>query len=120
MLIRNRSASSYRSGVTAGISVFMERKTPCKAPATLGGVGDSDSDVFCSVLAAQALSRMVQTPHLPNTTFVTREGSQGSPMGTLECSTQECHVPNRWHVLGDRWIRAKGGFRVTLLLCHRR
>lgn len=50
MLIRNRSASSCRSGVTSGISVFVERKPLCRAPATLGGVGDSDPDVGTPVL----------------------------------------------------------------------
>lgn len=109
MLIRNRSAPSYRSGVTSGI-----RENPCVELLPPWVVL-----VTIPVLCWQCrLFPGWSGKTITNTTFVTREGSQSSCMGTWGCRTQECHVPNRWHVLGDRQIRAKGGFRVTLLLCH--
>lgn len=47
VLIRNRFASSYRSRMTSGISVLMERKPLRVAPATrdLGGDGDMGTPV---------------------------------------------------------------------------
>lgn len=97
--MRNRSAAFYRSGVTSGISVFMETKPLYRAPATLGGVGDSDPDVTTPVLCwlFPGWSNPSKSPqhHIFH---------RGSCMGTLECRTPECQVPDRGHVLDDRSV----------------
>lgn len=94
VLIRNRSASSYRSRMTSGISVFMERKPLRVATATrdLGGGGDGEPSCghprFCAGGTAWPLCSLFpgwsnrSSPHC--TICQWGRLTQGSRVGTLE------------------------------------